>query len=143
MIRETAHVHIPGSQLPLWKVLAMDDFLCSLQLFGAQPSIPLAADAIIVPLMGIDNNTRASCGLYTWLVSQGRRKGIPVIGLEISPLGNKKKRVGATLGRELFSWPGADDFTEAFLEMESKARTMLNIPEDRFIIVIPHHVAFL
>jgi hypothetical protein len=33
MIRETAHVHIPGSQLPLWKVLAMDDFLCSLQLF--------------------------------------------------------------------------------------------------------------
>ncbi len=41
------------------------------------------------------------------------------------------------------SWPGADDFTEAFLEMESKARTMLNIPEDRFIIVIPHHVAFL
>ena len=74
MIRETAHVHIPGSQLPLWKVLAMDDFLCSLQLFGAQPSIPLAADAIIVPLMGVDNNTRASCGLYTWLVSEGRRK---------------------------------------------------------------------
>ena len=39
--------------------------------------------------MGVDNNTRASCGLYTWLVSEGRRKGIPVIGLEISPLGNK------------------------------------------------------
>ena len=57
--------------------------------------------------------------------------------------GRPEKRVGATLGRELFSWPGADDFTEAFLEMESKARTMLNIPEDRFIIVIPHHVAFL
>lgn len=173
MIRETAHVHIPGSQLPLWKVLAMDDFLSSLQLFGAQPSIPLAADAIVVPLMGVDNNTRASCGLYTWLVSEGRRKGIPVIGLEISPLGNKNtlsqlpmdhyavksdwakqfllrhgvagpKSVSVLRWEESYcSWPGADDFTEAFLEMESKARTMLNIPEDRFIIVIPHHVAFL
>ena len=89
MIRETAQLHIPGSQLPLWKVLAMDDFLCSLQLFGAQPSVPLIADAIVVPLMGVDNNTRASCGLYTWLVSEGRRRGIPIVGLEVSPLGNK------------------------------------------------------
>jgi len=151
----------------------MDDFLCSLQLFGAQPSIPLAADAIVVPLMGVDNNTRASCGLYTWLVSEGRRKGVPVIGLEISPLGNKNtlsqlpmdhyavksdwakhfllrhgmagpKSVSVLRWEESYcSWPGTDDFTEAFLEMESKARAMLNIPEDRFIIVIPHHVAFL
>jgi len=72
MIRETADIYIPGSQLPLWKVLAMDDFLCSLQLFGAQPSYPLEADAIIVPMMAIDNNTRASCGLYTWLIAEAR-----------------------------------------------------------------------
>ena len=65
MIRETAHVHIPGSRLPLWKVLAMDDFLCSLQLFGAQPSTPLAADAIVLPLMSVDNNTKTNCDLYT------------------------------------------------------------------------------
>ena len=30
MIRETANIDIPGSTLPLWKVLAMDDFLSSL-----------------------------------------------------------------------------------------------------------------
>ena len=173
MIRETAHVHIPGSGLPLWKVMAMDDFLCSLQLFGAQPSIPLAADAVVLPLMGVDNNTRASCGLYTWLVSEARHKGIPVIGLEISPLGNKNtlsqlpmdhyavksdwakqflvrhgiaqsQNVSVLRWEESYcSWPGADDFTEAFLATEAKARAMLNIPEDRFIIVIPHHVAFL
>jgi hypothetical protein len=173
MIRETAQVHIPGSQLPLWKVLAMDDFLCSLQLFGAQPSVPLSADALVVPLMGVDNNTRASCGLYTWLVSEARRKGIPVLGLEVSPLGNKNTlsqlpvdhyAVKSDWSREFLvrhgiaspqnvsvlrweesycTWPGADDFTEAFLELEPKARAMLNIPEDRFIIMIPHHVAFL
>jgi hypothetical protein len=173
MIRETAHVHIPGSRLPLWKVLGMDDFLCSLQLFGAQPSIPLAAEAIVVPLMGVDNNTKASCGLYTWLVSEARRKGIPVIGLEISPLGNKNtlsqlpmdhyavksdwakqfllrhgiahpQSVSVLRWEESYcSWPGAEDYTDAFLELEPKARAMLNIPEDRFIIVIPHHVAFL
>jgi hypothetical protein len=173
MIRETAHVHIPGSSLPLWKVMAMDDFLCSLQLFGAQPSIPLVADAIVLPLMGVDNNTRASCGLYTWLVSEARCKGIPVIGLEVSPLGNKNTMsqlpmdhyaVKTDWGRQFLlrhgiahsqnvsvlrweesycTWPGADDFTEAFLETETKARTMLNIPEERFIVVIPHHVAFL
>jgi hypothetical protein len=173
MIRETAHVHIPGSRLPLWKVLAMDDFLCSLQLFGAQPSTSLAADAIVLPLMGVDNNTRASCGLYTWLVSEARRKGIPVIGLEVSPLGNKNTlsqlamdyyAVKSDWGKQFLlrhgiarpqsvsvlrweesycTWPGAEDFAEAFLELEPKARAMLNIPEDRFVIVIPHHVAFL
>jgi hypothetical protein len=173
MIRETAHVHIPGSRLPLWKVLAMDDFLCSLQLFGAQPSMPLVADAIVLPLMGVDNNTRASCGLYTWLVSEARRKRIPVIGLEISPLGNKNTlsqlpmdhyAVKSDWGKQFLlrhgiaaaqdvsvlrweesycTWPGAEDFTEAFLELEPKARAMLDIGADRFIIVIPHHVAFL
>jgi hypothetical protein len=173
MIRETAQLHIPGSQLPLWKVLAMDDFLCSLQLFGAQPSIPLIADAIVVPLMGVDNNTRASCGLYTWLVSEGRRRGIPIVGLEVSPLGNKNtlsqlpvdhyavkndwareflmrhgiaspQKVSVLRWEESYcSFPGAEDFTEAFLELEPKARQMLNIPEDHFTIMIPHHVAFL
>ncbi|MGH7929457.1 MAG: hypothetical protein ACREQV_16835, partial [Candidatus Binatia bacterium] len=89
MIRETSHLNIPGSQLPLWKVLAMDDFLASLQLFGAQPKINLRADAIVVPLMAIDNNTRGSCGLYTWLVSEARRRAIPVLAFEVSPMGNK------------------------------------------------------
>jgi hypothetical protein len=56
---------------------------------GAQPKTDLGADAVIVPLMAVDNNTKGSCGLYTWLISEARRKNIPVVGFEVSPLGNK------------------------------------------------------
>lgn len=173
MIRETARVNIPGSQLPLWKVVAMDDLMSSLHLFGAQPSVPLVADAIVVPLMSIDNNTKAGCGLYAWLVSEGRRRGIPVIGLEISPLGNKNtlsqlpmdhyavksdwakqfllrhgiarpENVSVLRWEESYcTWSGTDEFTEAFLNLESKTRQLVNISEERFIVMIPHHVGFL
>src|SRR5262245_54310521 len=37
MIDLTADLRIPGSEVPLWKILAMDDFVGSLHLFGAQP----------------------------------------------------------------------------------------------------------
>jgi hypothetical protein len=173
MIRETADIVIPETRLPLWKVLAMDDFLCSLQLFGAQPSFPLKADAIIVPMMCIDNNTRASCGLYTWMISEARNRSIPVVALEISPLGNKNTlshlpadhyavksdssrdfllregltspdRVSVLRWEESYlTWPGQDEYTEAYLEKEARARQILNVPFDRFAVLIPHHVAFL
>jgi hypothetical protein len=174
MIRETADVSIPGSDLLLWKVLAMDDFLSSLQLFGAIPTSSLEdADAVIVPLMAVDNNTRATCGLYTWIVSEARRKGIRVIGLEVSPLGNKNTlshlpadqyvvkshwskeflvreklatpdQVSTLRWEESYLlWPARDEYTEAFLERDAKAREMLNIPWDAFVVLIPHHVAFL
>ena len=173
MIRETAHLNIPGSQLPLWKVLAMDDFLSSLQLFGAQPKIRVRADAMVVPLMAIDNNTRGSCGLYTWLISEARREEIPVLALEVSPLGNKNtlchmpadhyavktewskeflvreklarpEQVSVLKWEESYHlWPARDEYTEAYLEHEAKAREMLNLPSDDPIILIPHHVAFL
>jgi hypothetical protein len=174
MIRETADVAIPGSDLLLWKVLAMDDFLSSLQLFGAVPTAPLGeAAAVILPLMAIDNNTRSSCGLYTWVVSEARRMRIPVIGIEVSPLGNKNTMchlpadhyaVKTPWSREFlidkelataeeisvlkweesyFLWPGCDEYTEAFLERDQKARDMLNLARDEFVILLPHHVAFL
>ena len=173
MIRETAHMNIPGSQLPLWKVLAMDDFLSSLQLFGARPTATLDADALIVPLMAVDNNTKGTCGLYTWAVSEARRQGIPVIGLEVSPLGNKNTlshlpadhfAVKSRWSRDFLIqegiarsdqvsllrweesyllWPGKDEFTDAYLALEPKARAMLGLAPDRFMILIPHHVAFL
>ncbi len=174
MIRETADITIPDSDLLLWKVLAMDDFLGSLQLFGAMPTSPLEdADAVVAPLMAVDNNTRNTCGLYTWVVSEARRKNIPVIGLEVSPLGNKntlshlpadhyavKSRwskeflVSEGIARpdqisvlkweeSYFLWPGQDDYTEAYLERDAKMREMLNIPLDEFVVLIPHHVAFL
>jgi hypothetical protein len=174
MIRQTADIAIPGSELLLWKVLAMDDFLSSLQLFGAIPTSSLEdADAVIVPLMAVDNNTRGTCGLYTWIVSEARRKEIPVIGLEVSPLGNKNTlsqlpadhyAVKSHWSKEFlvreklatpdkvsvlrweesyFLWPGRDDYTEAYVERDAKAREMLSIPWDEFIVLIPHHVAFL
>ena len=174
MIRQTADVTIPGSELLLWKVLAMDDFLSSLQLFGAIPTSELEdGDAVIVPLMAVDNNTRATCGLYTWIVSEARRKNIPVIALEVSPLGNKntisqfaadhyavkthwskaflvderlaqQEQVSILKWEEgYFLWPGNDDYTEAYLERDAQAREMLNIPFDEFVVLIPHHVAFL
>jgi hypothetical protein len=173
MIQETADMLIPGSHLPLWKVLAMDDFVATLGLFGAQPSLPLAADLVIVPLMGVDNNTKGSCGLYTWVVSQARAKNIPVVGLEVSPLGNKYTlshlpashyAVKSEWGRNFLLrqetalpsqvsvlkweeayllWSGKDEYTEAYLEKEFQAREILHTPPDRFVVLIPHHVAFL
>lgn len=173
MIRETAHLNIPGSHLPLWKVLAMDDFLASLQLYGAQPKISLRADAIVVPLMAIDNNTRGSCGLYTWLISEARRRFIPVLAFEVSPMGNKNtlchlpadhyavktewskeflvrealarpEQVSVLKWEESYQlWPGRDEYSEAYLEHEATARGMLNLPWDDPVILIPHHVAFL
>jgi hypothetical protein len=173
MIRETADINFPGSQLPLWKVLAMDDFLSSLHLLGAQPKTDLDADAVIVPLMAVDNNTKGSCGLYTWLISEARRKNIPVVGFEVSPLGNKNtlsqlpadhyavksqwskdfllrqkvarpQQVSVLRWEESYLlWPGRDEYTEAFLEHEAMAREMLNLSSDEPVILIPHHVAFL
>ena len=173
MIRETANIDIPGSTLPLWKVLAMDDFLSSLQLFGAQPTDSLKGDAAIVPLMAVDNNTRAACGLYMWMVSEARRLGIPVVALEVSPLGNKytlshlpadhyavktewskeflvreglarPHQVSVLRWEESYClWPGQDEYTEAYIERETKMREMLNLARDEFVILIPHHVAFL
>ncbi|GEM_PF-3018558 len=173
MIRATADIDIPGSALPLWKVLAMDDFLSSLQLFGAQPSETVDADVAIAPLMAVDNNTRAACGLYTWMVAEAKRKGIPTVGLEVSPLGNKNtlshlpcdhyavksewskrflireglarpEQVSLLRWEESYClWPGQDEYIEAYLEREAQMREMLNVSRDDFIILIPHHVAFL
>ncbi len=173
MIRETANIDIPGSTLPLWKVLAMDDFLCSLQLFGAQPADSLEGDLVVAPLMSVDNNTKAASGLYTWMVSEARRLNIPVLGFEVSPLGNKytlshlpadhyavknewskkflvqeglahPEAVSVLKWEESYClWSGHDDYTESYLEHEPKIREMLNIGWDEFVILIPHHVAFL
>jgi hypothetical protein len=173
MIRETANIDIPGSTLPLWKVLAMDDFLSSLQLFGAQPTDSIDCDVVMAPLMAVDNNTRATCGLYTWAVAEAKRKAIPYVGVEVSPLGNKNTlshlpadhyavktewsknfliREGLARAQQVSVlrweegyclWPGQDEYTEAYLEREAKMREMLNVSWNEFIVLIPHHVAFL
>lgn len=173
LIRETADLRVPGSDLFLWKVLALDDFVGSLLLFGAQPTVAVEADLVILPLMSMDNNSRDACGLYTWLTAQAQQKGIPVIGLEVSPLGNKTtlshlpathyavktpwarnflirrgiaapSQVSVLRWEETYMlWPGQDEYTEAYLDKEAKAREMLKTPPDRFIVVITHHVNLL
>ncbi len=171
LIEVTADVLVPTSKLFLWKVLALDDFVGSLQLYGAQPSASIDADLVIMPLMSMDNNSKDSCGLYTWLATQARNKGIPVIGLEVSPLGNKTTlshlpathyAVKTPWGRDFLVrqgiaqpsqvsvlrweeayllWAGLDDYTEAYLEKESRAREILHIGPERFVVVITHHVS--
>ena len=173
LIDTTADLLIPGSHLHLWQLLALDDFVGSLLLHGAQPTSTLAADLVIVPLMSVDNNSKGACGLYTWMVSQARRQGIPVVGLEVSPLGNKTTisllpathyAVKSRWGKEFLVrrgiatpsqvsvlrweesyllWAGRDEYTEAYLEKEAQAREMLKTPPDRFVIVITHHVNML
>lgn len=173
LIHTTADLCIPGSELLLWKVLALDDFVGSMLLFGAQPSLSLDADLFILPLMSVDNNSKGACGLYTWMVAQARQKGIPVIGLEVSPLGNKTtlshlpathyavksawardflirrglaqpSQVSVLRWEEAYLlWPGQDDYTEAYLEKETRARAILHTPADRFVIAITHHVNLL
>jgi hypothetical protein len=173
LIHETAELRVPGSDLFLWKVLALDDFVGSLLLFNAQPTVTFEADLVILPLMSMDNNSRDACGLYTWLVSQARQKKIPVIGLEVSPIGNKTtlshlpathyavktpwarnflikqgiaapSQVSVLKWEETYMlWPGQDEYTEAYLEKEAKAREMLKTAADRFIVLITHHVNLL
>jgi hypothetical protein len=172
MIQMTANINFPGAHLPVWKVLAMDDFLASLQLYRAQPRRDLHAAGIVVPIMAIDNNTRGSCGLYTWLMSEARRRNIPVLALEVSPLGNKNtlchlpanhyavktewsrdfllkqklataEQISVLKWEESYHlWPGCDDFSEAFCKHEQTARAMLGVPWDEPIVLLPHHVAF-
>lgn len=173
ILRETGGLFIPGSNLPLARVLAMDDFSGTLVLYKAQPSIPLDGDLLIIPMMGVDNNTKGTSGLYIWLASKAREGGIPVIGLEVSPLGNKQTlshlpadhyavktrwakdflvrqgiagpdQVSVLKTEDAYClWASKDEYTEAFLEKESLARQLLDIGPDRFVVFIPHHVTFL
>jgi hypothetical protein len=173
IIRRTEDLMISGSDLPLCKVLALDDFAGSLTLWGALPSTEVEADLIIMPMMGVDNNTKGGCGLYTWLAAQAHAKGIPVLAIEVSPLGNKHTlsyfparhyavksewsrkfliRQGIAQPSQVslmkwedayLTWSGVDNYVDAYLEKEPQVREALNLPADRFVIMIPHHVAFL
>lgn len=173
MIRQTAGIIIPGSDLPLWKVLAMDEFKGSLILLGVKLPPSIEADLVVVPLMSVDNNSKGSAALYTWMVSKAREKGIPVVGLEVSPLGNKytisqlpashyavksewsrnflirqgmahPSQVSVLKREEVYLlWSGREEYSEAYLEKEPTVREVLKIPLDRFTILIHHHVAFI
>src|SRR6266403_4842375 len=97
MIAQLRDFNIPGSDLPLWKIIALDDFIGSLGLSsGINPeqvdiferALP-DCDVVILPFLVIDNNTIGSCNILVWAMTQAKRRGIPTIGVEVSPLGNK------------------------------------------------------
>ena len=172
MIAATKNITIPGSDLHIWRILALDDFAGSLLLYGSIPTALPVCDMILMPLMGVDNNTKGACGLYVWLTSEAQKQKIPIIGIEFSPLGNKQTMsllpcsayaVKSAFARHCLIEHGyapgqiallnhadaylissnKDEYTEAFLQQEPTMRDILKIDRRQFVVVIPHHVGFL
>ncbi len=173
LINKTEDIFIPGTRLPLWKTIAPDEFRGSMVLFGAQPALRLNVDLVIVPLMCVDNNSLNASGLYASVVAQARAQGIPVLAIEVSPLGNRYTMsqlpadhfaVKSHWSRNFLTTegiatpeqisilraeessllrPGIDSYVEAYLEKEMAARQVLNLAGDGFTVLIPHHVAFV
>jgi hypothetical protein len=172
MIKLTRDVAFPESRLDLWKVTAMDDYLGSLDHVTHAP-LPGKPDLLVYPLMGIDNNSAAASHLYAAILLEASRAKIPVLGLEVSLLGNKQT-LGASLAdyfavksefardfvvrEELapaartFVLPAAesyfltcrnDAYWDDFFTQENKLRARLGINGDHAVIFIPHHVAFV
>lgn len=172
MITATKDITIPESDLPIWRILALDDFAGSILLYGAEPPAFPVCDFIILPIMGVDNNTKGACGLYVWLVGEAQKRKIPTIGVEFSPLGNKQTMsllpCSAYAVKSAFAQAclieygydsrhiallhhadaylissNRDEYTEAFFAQESIMREMLAVNQRQFVVVIPHHVGFL
>ena len=172
MIRLTRDVTLPHSRLALWKTMAMDDYLGSLDVF-TYPSFPLVPDVVVYPLMGIDNNTADAAHFYSMVLLEARKFHAPILGLEVSPLGNRQM-LGASLadyygvksefsrsfvlaqelagGERTFTLAleeqyllttREDHFLNEFFDQEKSIRTRLGIPEDHVVIFIPHSVAFI
>ncbi len=172
MIRLTRDVRFPDSRLPIWKVMAMDDYRGSLN-FVPSPEFPVVPDLLVCPLMGVDNNSAAAAHLYCAALLAARQANVPVVGLEVSPVGNKQT-LGASLAHHYAmksNWArgfvireqlaGADRafvlppeenylltcrndlFWEDFFSYETILRQRFSISRDRVTVFIPHHVSFV
>lgn len=170
MIKLTRDVTFPDSELHLWKVTAMDDYLGSIDHVTHEP-VPGKPDLLVYPLMGIDNNSAAAAHLYAAMLLEASRAKIPVLGLEVSLLGNKQT-LSASLAdyfavksefarnfvvkeelapaERTFVLPAAesylltcrnDAYWDDFFAQESQLRAQLGISGDHAVIFIPHHVA--
>lgn len=172
MIRYTSDVMFPNSRFAVWKTMATDDFVgCFTP--ATQPPLPFRPDAIVYPLMGIDNNTAPACHFYTAIAREAHGMNVPVLGLEVSPLGNRQS-LGACLAdyyglknefsrsvvarQELapaeraFVLPAMesylltcrnDSLLDDFFPVENGARASLRLPPGCITIFIPHNVAFV
>lgn len=174
-IRKSSDIVMPDSDLPLWKLLALDDYAGSQLLHGTTPnsqSFP-ECDVIVLPIQGVDNNSAGGCGMYIWLATEAKARGIPLVGLEISPLGNKQTMVVLPMAHycvknsfsqkalvaqgkaqphqvSLLTLPDLyllqveqREFGGSYFEHESQLDEILNMGRDRFVVLLPHHVAYL
>ena len=72
MIRLTRDVPFPESQLHIWKVMAMDDYLGCVDVVD-HPDLSVEPDVLVYPLMGVDNNSTAASRLYSAMLLQAER----------------------------------------------------------------------
>lgn len=172
MIRYTSDVLFPNSRFPFWKTMATDDFVGCFTL-STQPPLPFRPDAIVYPLMGIDNNTTAACHFYAAIAREAHGMNVPVLGLEVSPMGDRQ-----TLGASLADYYGMkgevsrsfitrqelapaertfvvpplenylltcrnDSLLDEFFPVEKGARASLGLPPGTIMIFIPHNIGFV
>ncbi len=172
MIKLTREIKFPESQLHVWKVMAMDDYLGCVDVV-AELELPFEPDLLVYPLMGVDNNSIAAGRLYSAMLLEARKANAPVVGLEVSPLGNKQT-LSASLAdryvvksefsrsfvvREELAPPDRtfvlppeesylltcrdDEFMSDYFEQEEELRQRFNLRPGEVVILIPHHVAFV
>lgn len=172
MVKLTRDVAFPDSRLPLWKTIGMDDYMGCLSICNF-PQLPVRPDLFVYPLVGIDNTTHESSHFYTAIALQARKAKAPILGLELSPLGNRQTLAAAladyyalktdfsrtfainqglaTADRAWILPPEesyfftcrTDPFLDRFPSEESAGRARLGVPPGRPMIFIPHNVAFV
>jgi hypothetical protein len=172
MIRYTSDVLFPDSRFPFWKTMATDDFVgCFTP--STHPALPFRPDLIVYPLMGIDNSTIGACHFYTEVVRQAHGLDVPVLGFEVSPLGDRQS-LGVSLAdyyamksefsrsfvlrqqfaseERVFVMPPLetylltcrnDSLLDDFFPVETGVRKSLGVPPGYVTIFVPHNVAFV
>ncbi|HTM10437.1 MAG TPA: hypothetical protein VL754_18775 [Verrucomicrobiae bacterium] len=172
MIRYTSDVLFPDSRFPFWKTMATDDFVgCFTP--STHPSLPFRPDIVVYPLMGIDNSTIGANHFYTEVVRHAHSMNVPILGIEISPLGDRQC-LGASLAdyyamktefsrsfivrqelapeERVFVMPPLesylltcrnDSLLEDFFPVETGARKSLGVPPGYVTVFVPHNVAFV
>jgi hypothetical protein len=123
--------------------------------------------------MGVDNNSTDAAHLYSCILLQARRLNVPVVGLEVSLLGNKQTlsasladtyavktefsrafvvREQLAASAHAFVLPPDeaylltcrdDSFLDDFYLQENKLRQRFGIKRGHLVVFIPHHVAFV
>jgi hypothetical protein len=172
MIKLTRDVVFPDSRLHVWKVMAMDDYLGSIDVVS-HPSPSMLPNLVVCPLMGVDNNSTAASHLYSATLLGARKSNVPVVGIEISLLGNKQTLSASladvyavkteasrsfVLKEELASHDRAfvlppeeaylltcrdDSYLDDFFLQEKALRQRFGVKRGELVIFIPHHVAFV